>query len=65
MQKIFPKINEMLFPEGFPEEEWESDKQLVSDGINKMESYLQTSNSTEKQKLRTLLTKISLNLLDL
>ena len=58
MQKVSQRMNEMPRPEWFSEEEWESDQQLISDGINQMSSYLENPTSTGKQGLRALLTEI-------
>lgn len=48
MKRIFQKMNEMSRPEWFSVEEWNSDKQLIADGINQMEKYLATPSGLSK-----------------
>ena len=51
-------MNEIPCPQKFSAEEWNSDKQLIADGINQMESYLETPDPEGTQIFWTLLREI-------
>ena len=55
---IFQEMNETPCPERFSIEDWDSDKQLMADGISQMESYLEIPDSEGKKIFWTLLRKI-------
>ena len=58
IKRVFQEMNETPCPQRFSVEEWDSDKQLIADGINQMESYIETPESEGKQIFWTLLSKI-------
>ncbi len=59
IQRVYEKMNEMTRPEYFSVEDWRDDKQLISEGINLMENYLQNSEPEIQQKMRSLLKEIN------
>lgn len=59
IQRVYQNMNEMSRPEHFSVEDWRDDKQLISEGINLMENYLQNSEPEVKPKMRSLLNKIN------
>ncbi len=58
IKRVFQEMNETPRPEHFSVEEWNTDKQLIADGINQMENYLETPESEGKQIFRNLLREI-------
>ena len=58
IKRVFQKMNEVSRPQQFSVEEWNSDKQLIVDGINQMENYLETPDSEGKRIFWTLLREI-------